>query len=190
MITLLAIASYAAVPGDSATWSPLTTSPTLIECTEAGGKPYCRSTGVIGVPVATAVDVFARLDQHTAKMENISLVDRLEPDILHVVMDYPYPLSDRDYVAKFTRRTDPDGTEVFAWAPVEHAGAPPDSSVIRLPIDGEWKFKAEGANTRVTYIWMSDPGGNLPDANAVRKKAGYLAVFDIANAAGTKILSP
>lgn len=190
MITLLAVASFAAVPGASATWSPLTTSPTLIECTTSGGKPYCRSTAVIGVPVTTAVDVFARLDQHVDKMESITLVERLEPDVLHVVMDYPYPLSDRDYVAKFTRRTDADGSEVFAWAPVEHAGAPGDQSIIRLPIDGEWRFKAEGNNTRVTYVWMADPGGNLPDANPVRKKAGYLAITDIANAAGTKILSP
>ncbi len=190
MFTLLAIASFAAVPGASATWTPLTTSPTLIECTTVGSTPYCRSTGVIGVPVATGVQVFAQLDTHVSKMENISLVKRLEPDVLHVVMDYPYPVSDRDYVAKFTRRTDADGTEVFAWAPVEHAAAPPDSSIIRLPMDGEWKFKAEGANTRVTYIWMADPGGNLPDANVVRKKAGYLAIVDIANAAGTKILSP
>ena len=190
MITLLAIASFAAVPGPSATWSTLTTSPTLIECTEAGGKPYCRSTGVIGVPVASAVGVFAHLDQHAAKMESISLVERLEPDVLHVVMDYPFPFWDRDYVAKFTRRTDADGTEVFAWAPIQHAGAPPDPGLVRLPIDGEWRFKAEGANTRVTYIWMADPGGDIPDANQVRKKAGTLAIKDLANAAGTTILSP
>ena len=191
MITLLTLTAFAALPSASSTWSPLSTSPTVIECTTANGKPYCRSTAVISAPVATAIDAFAHLDQHVDLMASIKSVTRLEPDVLHVVMDYPFPVSDRDYVAKFSRRTDPDGTEVFAWVPIAHAAAPVDPSVVRLTeLDGEWRFQAEGGDTRVTYVWESDPGGNLPDANAVRKQAGKLAITDIANACGATILRP
>ncbi len=190
MIALLALAASAAVPGPSATWKQVAATPTVIECDDSGAMPYCRSTAVIGAPFATTVATFANLDQHVAKMESIALVKRLEPDVLHVVMDYPLGISDRDYVARFTRRTEPDGTEVFAWTPIQHAGAPPDPSRVRLPIDGEWRFKAEGTNTRVTYVWMADPGGTIYDSNMVRKKAGLYAITDIANAAGTTIISP
>lgn len=175
----------------SSTWTPLSSSPVAIECTTWNDKPYCRSTGVIGVPVAQASSTFAELDRYVSKMQSILAVNRLEPDVLHVVMDYPFPVSDRDYVARFTHTTEADGTEVYGWTPTTHAGAPEQSGVIRLTqLDGEWRFKPEGNNTRVTYVWEADPGGSLPDVGTVRKKAGLFAVTDIANACGTSILSP
>lgn len=191
LATVLLPAAQAAVPPDTASWTLLQSSPVKVECTEHQGKPYCRSTGVVSTPVGTATKVFAELDKHVSKMGAITAVTRLESDTLHVVMDYPFPISDRDYVAKFSRSTRADGTEVFAWVPVTHAKAPPTTDVVRLTwLDGEWRFAAEGSNTRVTYVWEADPGGNLPDVGAVRKKAGTLAVTDIANACGAKVLSP
>lgn len=188
---LILSAAFAAVPPDSADWRALQSSPVKIACTTAGGQPYCRSTGVIGVPVSQASDTFARLDQYVSKMGSISSVTRLAPDVLHVVMDYPFPLDDRDYVARFARTTQADGTVVFAWTPTTHDRAPEAAGVVRLSwLEGEWRFSPEGDNTRVTYVWQADPGGSLPDVGAVRKKAGTLAVTDIANACGTKILSP
>jgi hypothetical protein len=146
---------------------------------------------VIGAPVSTAVSVFAELDKYVSKMGAITLVERLAPDILHVVMDYPTPLSDRDYVARFTRTSAADGSTTFAWTPVEHPSAPPTSSIVRLSwLEGEWKFAPEGSNTRVTYLWQADPGGNLPNVESVWKKAGTLAITDIANACGTTITGP
>jgi hypothetical protein len=192
MIAFLPSLAFAALPPDSATWSAIQTSPVKIECTTWQDKPYCRSTGVIGAALATATDTFATLDQHTDKMGSIKSVERLEPDVLHVVMDYPAWLSDRDYVARFKRRTDADGTEVFAWTPITDAKAPPIAGVIRLTwLEGEWRFKDEGGgNTRVTYVWEADPGGGLPNANLVWKKAGTYAVTDMASACGTKIVAP
>lgn len=188
---LLFVHTLLAMPPATAQWATIQTSPVRIECALEGEKPYCRSTGVIGVPVQVASSTFAELDKHVSKMGAIVAVDRLATDTLHVVMDYPFPLDDRDYVARFTHRTEGDGTEVYGWVPVEHPGAPPADGVVRLSwLDGEWRFAPAGANTRVTYTWEADPGGNLPDVKAVRTKAGTLAVQDIANACSTKIVSP
>ena len=181
----------AAVPSPGATWGSIQSSPTQIECTTVEGRPYCRSTGVIGAPVAQVASTFEHLDLYVSKMGAITRVERLETDVLHVVMDYPFPLDDRDYVARFAHRVDADGTHVFAWVPVVHPKAPPSSGVVRLDwLDGEWRFAPDGANTRVTYVWEADPGGNLPDVKAVRTKAGTLAIQDMANACETKVLSP
>ena len=69
------------------------------------------------------------------------------------------------------------------------AAAPDDGQTVRLSwMDGQWRFKDEGGNTRVTYIWQADPGGGIPDVGAVRKQAGYLAILDMANACNTRIL--
>lgn len=191
MLLLLLSAARAAVPSAGAAWTSLQASPVKIDCTTVDGKPYCRSTGVIGVPVAQAASTFEHLDQYVSKMGAITAVNRLGTDVLHVVMDYPFPLDDRDYVARFTHRVEADGSHVFAWVPVEHPGAPVSDGVVRLAwLDGEWRFAADGANTRVTYVWEADPGGNLPDVKAVRTKAGTLAIQDMANACATKVLGP
>lgn len=189
---MLLLSSLAlALPPESGTWTEIQTEPVRISCTTWQGSPYCRSTGVIGVPRSKAASTFANLDRFTKQMGAIRQVDRLEPDVLHVVMDYPFPLDDRDYVARFVHKVEGDGTEVYAWTPVEHAKAPPEDGVVRLGwLDGEWRFASEGENTRVTYLWQADPGGNLPDVKAVRTKAGTLAISDIANACSTKVLSP
>lgn len=186
---LLLILSAQALPPPTATWLLLSESPVRIEC--AQGLPWCRSSGLVGVDPATAVRTFAQLDQHVAQMGAISVVDRLEADVLHVVMDYPFPFSDRDYVARFTRRTEADGTEVFGWTSIEHPKAPVDPAIVRLGwSEGEWSFKPEGGQTRVGYLWQSDPGGGIPDVTAVYKQAGYLAIRDIATACGAEILKP
>jgi hypothetical protein len=191
MITILTMSAALAAPASDAVWALLQETPVRIECTTSGGQPYCRSTGVIGTSRASASKTFASLDQHVSKMGAIRSVDRLETDVLHVVMDYPFPLSDRDYVARFAHRTEADGTEVYAWTPVVHDAAPPQDGVVRLSwLDGEWRFAASGGNTRLTYLWQSNPGGSLPDVDAVRRKAGTLAVADMAAACGTSILSP
>jgi hypothetical protein len=188
---MLLSALAAAAPPTDAKWAPLQSSPVRIDCADVPGRPYCRSTAVIGVPLAVATRTFEELDRHQDKMGAITLVERLEADVLHVVMDYPFPLSDRDYVARFTRRAESDGTVVYAWTPIEHAAAPPLEGVVRLTwLDGEWRFAAEGSHTRLTYVWESDPGGNLPDVRAVRSKAGFLAIQDMASACGANILGP
>jgi hypothetical protein len=184
-------AASAALPPDDGTWSTIQETPVRIVCTEVEKKPYCRSTGVIGAPVATATATFETLDQHQAQMGAISKIERLEPDVLHIVMDYPFPLKDRDYVARFAHRTESDGTEVFAWTPVVHPSAPATSDAIRLTwLEGEWRFTPDGSRTRVTYVWQADPGGSIPDVGAVRKQAGTLAIRDLAKACGTSIVAP
>jgi hypothetical protein len=184
------VVSAWALPPATAAWSPLQAAPVRIDCTEHQGQPYCRSTGVIGAPLADAVAVFEQLDRHVDKMGSIVSVRRLEPDILHVVMDYPWPIQDRDYVARFAHNVEPDGTHVFAWTPTTHPGAPAGAHVRLDRLDGEWRFAADPAGTRVTYLWQADPGGGLPDVGAVRKKAGQYAIDDMAAATGTKRLSP
>jgi len=191
-VLLLALTSSAfALPTEGATWTSLAATPVQIACTTFEGRPYCRSTGVIGVPQAQATAIFAEFDKYVDRMGAITRVDRLEPDVLRVVMDYPFPFEDRDYVARFTRHTEADGTVVYAWKPVEHPKAPVESGVLRLTrLDGEWRFAAEGSNTRVTYVWEAEAGGNLPDVGAVRTQAGTLAIRDMASACGTKVVSP
>lgn len=187
---MLLVPAALAMPPASASWSPLQSSPVKIECTTSGGSPYCRSTGVVGVGAARAAAVFRELDRYVSLMASISSVRRLEPDVLHVVMDYPFPFDDRDYVARFVA-SEESGAYVFRWTPVESSAAPPQEGVVRLSwLDGEWRFAPDGENTRVTYTWQSDPGGGLPDVGAVRRKAGSFAIQDIARACSASVIGP
>jgi hypothetical protein len=87
----------------------------------------------------------------------------LAPDIVHISLDMPYFLADRDYVARFVRQE--IGTTLeFSWGAVQHPRAPVGDAV-RLPrAAGSWRLEPLSAGkTRVTYTWNGELLGDFPD---------------------------
>ena len=93
------------------------------------------------------------------------LVDRSSPSeaYYYAVMDFPWPLSDRDFVA---------GSKIYSGANgkvvITVKGAPDKVPVhkerVRVPVlDYRWEFIPSGNNNiQVKYYLRSDPGGELP----------------------------
>ncbi|MCB9687864.1 MAG: hypothetical protein H6738_18925 [Alphaproteobacteria bacterium] len=171
-------------PGANATWSQLSGGDPLIECTTVGTEPWCRATGLVDAPLEQVTATLKDMAAHQALFDSIVRIDVVEPDTMHIVLDFPAPLSDRDYVAKYTVLTD-GPTQVFHWESVLHEAAPPTSGVVRLPdMAGEWRLTAEAGKTRVVYLWEADVQGSLPafTQNKARTIAGHKALEDIRKA--------
>jgi hypothetical protein len=192
---LLAAPSLASTfPGPDAAWEKLSGGDPFIECTTVGSAPWCRSTGLVPNGLADVNATLQRMSEHQDLFDSIVRIDVLAPDTLHIVLDYPTGISDRDYVAKYTRSEAGD-TVVYRWEPVVHAGAPETSDVVRLPnMAGEWRLSpAENGQTRVVYLWQADVLGSFPGfmLNKARTIAGTKALEDIrkATAAATAAAS-
>jgi hypothetical protein len=173
-----------ALPGADAQWSVLSDNDPRIECTEVAEGPFCRSTGVVSLPIDAVSATLEDMPAYQGLFESIVSISELEPDTMHITLDFPWPLSDRDYVARYTRSTEGDA-RIYRWASVKHAGAPAVDGVVRLPrMAGEWRLQPEGSGTRVTYLWHADVLGSLPAAslNKARKIAGNEALKDIRKA--------
>lgn len=184
-LALSALPAFASTfPGADASWAQLSGGDPTIECTSVGDEPWCRSTGLVDAPLAQVTATLKNMAAHQDLFDSIVRIDVLEADTMHIVLDFPSPLSDRDYVAKYTLLTD-GATQVFHWESVVHDAAPATSGIVRLPrMAGEWRLTAEGTRTRVVYLWEADVQGSLPafTQNKARTIAGNKALEDIRKA--------
>jgi hypothetical protein len=192
MPILLIAAAAAAPPGDEAAWETLTTSPVKVECATVAGQPWCRSYGLIHAPIAQVDGALRNMSTSADLFESVLSIDVLAEDTMHIVLDYPAPLDDRDYVAKYTYITQGD-TRIFQWSPVVHPGAPETAAAVRLPnFAGEWRLQPSGQNTIVRYTWQAEINGSFPSFAYAQawKKAGHEALKDLANTQGAVLSRP
>lgn len=187
---MLFAGSAQALPGPDAAWQTLDTNPVQIACTEIDGEPWCRSEGLIDADAEAIRQTLEHMDQHQELFESVLSIRTLELGLLHVTLDFPGMLSDRDYVARYAYDTD-GAAHLYRWTPAQHPDAPAVDGVVRLErMAGEWRLEPEGSQTRVTYTWQAELAGTFPAfaINTARKKAGHEALKDLANAQGAKLI--
>lgn len=184
ILSLLGTLAHAgAVPGDDAAWTVIGTSPVTVECTRVDGKPWCRSFGRIHAPIDQVAAALREMPKRPDLFSSVLSIDVLAPNIIHVVLDYPAPLADRDYVARYSFSEDGDA-RIYRWEPVVRADAPPSDERVRLPhFTGEWRLEPRGDETWVRYTWEAEIGGSLPEFayKIAWRRAGYEALRDLAH---------
>ena len=129
------------------------------------------------------------MSSNAGLFESVLSINVLAEDTMHITLDYPAPLDDRDYVAKYTYGTSGDA-RTFTWTPVVHDGAPETAAAVRLPnFAGEWHLSPQGAETLVRYTWQAEINGSFPTFaySQAWKKAGHEALKDLANTQGAKL---
>lgn len=171
--------------GNQPRWEPLQDDPVPVACTEIDGKPWCRSEGIVHAPTSRVVQALRDMENNADKFESVVRID-VVPDavaerVLRVVLDYPAPLSDRDYVAEYSYRKE-GAFHVFSWVPAS-AKFPPVKDVVRLPnFAGEWRLRSVGDKTWVRYTWQAEINGSFPSFGykVAWKRAGHEALRDLA----------
>lgn len=193
MITIfLGIASALALPGGDAPWQPLSDKPVPISCIEDRGGPWCRAQGLISAPPAKVATALERMSESADLFESVVRIDVIAPDTLRIVLDYPWPFDDRDYVAKYTREVSGE-VRRYKWTPAGSSVFPPEDGIVRLPrFAGEWKLEPAPGGTLVTYTWHADPAGSIPKKGhtTARKKAGHHALKDLARTQNATLSVP
>lgn len=168
------------LPGPDAAWTVLQDEP-RIACTQVADEPWCRAVGTLAVPIERVATVLEDMPKYADRFPRVVSIRQLDDDTLHVVLDYPVGLSDRDYVAKFTRLTEGDA-RLWRFVSVTHKDAPPADGVVRLPrMAGEWRLEPAGAGTKVTYTWEAEILGSFPSflLDRARTTAGNAALADL-----------
>ena len=189
----MVMASSWAMPPADAAWTVLSEGKEKIECTDQGAVTWCRSTGLVTANVDTIVGSLRDMAKNASLFEGILSIRTLEENVMHITLDFPGMLSDRDYVAQYEMQERPNGSFALVWTPTVHPNAPHVKGVVRLDdYAGEWQLEPAGSNTRVTYLWHASYGGSLPNfaLPLARKKTGEEALKDIAVVNGAKVISP
>lgn len=180
------------VPADAASWETLTRSPVPVECTEVQGEPWCRSRGIVHAPIDQVAGSLANMADHADLFQSVVSIEVLEENLLHVVLDYPLPFDDRDYVARYSHESRGEA-QFFRWKPATHPGAPETDDTVRLAhFQGEWHLEPRGDHTWVQYTWHAKISGSFPSfaLPTAWKRAGTEALTDLARTQGTELTAP
>ena len=111
--------------------------------------------------------VMRDLENYVSWMPDVSSCELLEKEnentfIYHMVINAPFPVSDRDIVARMQfQRT---GSDVLKINYENRATYMEEiDKAVRIPyFKGYWEFSASGDSTIIKNQFLSDPGGSVP----------------------------
>ncbi len=161
---LLFAATAVAIPPDLGDWQELSDGSVKVAHTTGRGLPWARAQADLPGTMVQLVDLLKNFRGYPDFMERISETRIYEEDIVHLILDMPFPLASRDYVVQYTRSQQGD-TVVFDFVAVDHPKATDIEGSVRLPrAEGQWRIEPLSAETtRVTYIWNGELLGDFPD---------------------------
>jgi hypothetical protein len=161
---LLLIGAAAAVPPDLGSWQVLSDGDVKISHTTGRGLPWARAEAVMPGSMAQLVALLKDFQGYPRFMDRITETRVYDENIVHLILDMPFPLANRDYVVEYTRGQQGD-VVIFDFVAVDHPSATTIEGSVRLPrAEGQWRLQPISATeTRVTYIWNGELLGDFPD---------------------------
>ena len=145
-------------------WNIIQKNEIEIRWTTYDGYPICQATSVLPFSIESISSIIEDVSNYPKVFKRIHKTNILEKDIIHIMLDMPFLLSDRDYVIKYKKYKTPDNWE-FTFSPVKHINAPLNKKYVRLVnAAGKWKLISKGDNqTSVSYTWNGELLGDFPN---------------------------
>jgi hypothetical protein len=161
---LILVASAAAIPPDLGSWQVLSDGEVKVSYTNARGLPWAKAETIMPGSMVRLVGLLKNFRGYPDFMDRIYETRLYEEDIVHLILDMPFPLAHRDYVVKYTQSQD-GRVVVFDFVAVQHPSATAVEGSVRLPrAEGQWRLEpVSTSKTRVTYIWNGELLGDFPD---------------------------
>ena len=145
-------------------WNIIQKNEPEIRWTTYEGYPICQATSVLPFSIESISSIIEDVRNYPKVFKRIHKTNILEKDIIHVMLDMPFLLSDRDYVIKYKKNKTQDNWE-FTFRAVKHTNAPLEKDYVRLVnAAGKWKLISKDDNqTLVSYTWNGELLGDFPN---------------------------
>ena len=150
---------------DSVTdWNIIQKNKTQIRWTEYNGYPICQTISILPFSVESISSIIEDVGNYPNVFKRIHRTNVIEKDIVHVMLDMPFFLSNRDYVIQF-RKNKAQSNWAFSFSAVTHKDAPLNKDYVRLVnAAGKWKLIPMDKNqTSVSYTWNGELLGDFPN---------------------------
>ena len=145
-------------------WNVLQDKKIWIGWAEEGDVPWCKAQTTFPFIMDKIAEILENKTNYPNVFKRIEATTILEPEIVHIMLDMPFPITSRDYIVKYT--TYLTGNDLlYQFRAVNHEKASPTKSYIRLVnAAGEWRLSPVNNNeTKVTYTWNGELLGDFPD---------------------------
>ena len=150
-------------------WENLQTGAVSITWCTYDDFPISRAETVLNHSIDKISKAIQDLDHYPDIFDRVTKTNRLETDVVQIVLDMPFPFDGRDYIVKYNIEN-LDDRWVFIFTAVDHPKGTLDSDHVRLPnAAGIWILTAlEPNKTKVIYAWNGELLGNFPDFGLTR----------------------
>ena len=144
-------------------WNIIQEEDIQIRWTDYNGYPICQTISVLPFSMESILSIIENVENYPNVFKRIHRTNILEEDIVHVMLDMPLFLSNRDYVIQYKKNKTQDIWE-FTFSAVKHINAPESKNYVRLVnAAGKWKLIPGNNNqTSVTYTWNGELLGDFP----------------------------
>ena len=161
---MLFVGAAAAIPADLGDWQVLAEGPVTVSHTTAAGLPWAKAQTELPGTMVKLINLLYDFRSYPEFMERIFETRVYEEDVVHLILDMPFPLAHRDYVVEYTKGRDGRAV-IFDFVAVEHASATDIEGSVRLPrAEGQWRLEPiTPTKTQVTYIWNGELLGDFPE---------------------------
>ena len=147
--------------------------------------PWCRATDVFPYSINEIEQFIGKFDTYSKTFSRMIDSDLVDSNVVYLRVDYPFFLSDRDYLVKYSRLTD-NKDVYYQWIAEVHPEVPEYENVVRLiNAGGEWALKYISNNsTKVSYSWNGELRGDFPSfsLNSAWNKAGTEIINELRHA--------
>lgn len=145
-------------------WDTLQENDISIQKTYYLGFPICKAETKIPYSINNISSIIENVENYSNVFLRVTQAKSLENDVVHIVLDMPFPFAGRDYVIKYSKQKLEDEW-TFRFSAITHSDAPLISNYVRLPhAAGEWKLTALNDNeTVVSYTWNGELLGDFPN---------------------------
>ena len=144
-------------------WKTLQNNDISIKTTQYLGFPICKAETILPFPLKSISAVIEIVEEYPNVFLRVTRSRVLEDDVVHIMLDMPFPFSGRDYIIKYNKHKF-GSAWTFRFSAVEHENAPPEKGHVRLfHAAGEWKLTEINPNeTKVSYTWNGELLGDFP----------------------------
>ena len=151
-------------PSTHTNWEILQDNTIWIGWADDGKFQWCRASSIISASIEKVKKIIEDKENYPKVFKRIEKTTVLSDEIVHIILDMPFPFYGRDYIVRYTQLQEKNDI-VYRFISVEDSGIPVHEDYVRLiHAAGEWRLHSlSDGKTEVTYIWNGELLGTFPD---------------------------
>ena len=145
-------------------WNLLQDNSVKIEWCLYKGFPISKAETILEHDMQAIASIIKDLDNYPKIFERVTNAHRVSENIVHIILDMPFPFDGRDYIVEYQIIEKIDSW-MFSFSAHKSKMTSMIDGHVRLPnAAGVWILDKTSENsTRVTYAWNGELLGNFPD---------------------------
>ena len=125
---------------------------------------WCRTRSVLQYNINKISIMIEDLGNYHNVFDRVVLSKIVDDNVVHIRVDMPFPISDRDYIVRYTTNKTKNSASYKFKAAKDVSISIGDDCIRLINAAGEWYIKSiDDLSTEVTYTWNGELRGDFPN---------------------------